>query len=790
MSENNFKIKTVFLTALILFAILSLSGCAGSDRYIKTGNELIDNNEWDKSVSYLRAAKKKYPGNTEIELLLFRAEWNASMIHMERGETLLKDGQFDDAIEALKTSMSFNADNQKSKLLVKKAEGFKESHALATRAEQLMQSGDYAKARQVAEKSLQLNPENQAAQKLLSYFKSDEKISPQDGMPPKYQLELRSTAPISLKFKKTPIVNVFEVLAKLSGINFIFDKDMKETMVTLFMTDVSFDRFIDVLLRTNDLAARIINEKTMLIYPDTPDKTKEYEDLQVRTFYLNNIDSPKMVSLLSKILKNNDMSANEKLNTIVIRGTSEVIELASRIINANDRTPAEVLLNVEILEVKREKEKQLGLEFSDSVSLGIGATSETISTETSKASFASLYSLDSLSNKELLLSLPTATINLLKRDGDTKILAKPQIRVKNLEKAFIHVGDRVPIRSNRKIDTSGNETYDYAYQDVGIKLETMPVINMQNEISLTLSLEVSGLGSNVGTVSDPQYSIRTRNAKTVLTMQDGEVIVIGGLISDEERENIKKIPLLGSIPIFGSLFSNFDTNNSETDILMVITPYVIKTQEIPDRDMLEVWSGKERNFSLREPYESAVKKEKAYQAYPNEAWFRNQNQLKTVPAGPDEKQDRIVPELSGKQQDSMEDARLQTDDAAMIKDEESDDRILDTPDDQRAGNQKENHTAGTEPSGTAWAVSMPYSIHVNSYLKKKHADDRVNELSALNYDAFLVFAEITGKGAYYRVFVGRFKSMDDAKNTCSIYRKKEEFAKDIYVMARWDAFGG
>ncbi|MBW2166333.1 MAG: hypothetical protein JRG74_09640 [Deltaproteobacteria bacterium] len=145
----------------------------------------------------------------------------------------------------------------------------------------------------------------------------------------------------------------------------------------------------------------------MIIYPDTPVKIKEYQDLQIRTFYLADIDARKAVSLLNKILKNKAIIANEKLNSIVIRGSKEVVDIASKIIAANDRTPAEVLLNVEILEVSRTKEKQLGLEFSESVTLGIGETTSGISSDASPpAVWGSLYDIGRISDKELLLSLP------------------------------------------------------------------------------------------------------------------------------------------------------------------------------------------------------------------------------------------------------------------------------------------------------------------------------------------------------------------------------------------------
>ena len=765
--------------------LLCISACSGSGRHINVGNELIDNNEWDESVEYLREAAKENPQSTELRLLLFKAEWNASIQYMEEGEKLLASGNTDDAITALARSIELNPDNQQTKTLIQRAEKIKRSDQLYESAARLMKEGDYKKARDYLLQCLALTPGHEGAEKLLSYFKPEEEGEGMGGRELKYHLNLNSHAPISLRFKKTPIVNVFEVLSKLSGINFIFDKDMRDSQVTLFMTDVSFDRFIDVLLRTNKLAARVINGNTMLIYPSTPDKIKEYEDLQIRTFYLSNIEAPKMVSLLSKILRQNDISANDKLNAVVIRGTSDMIQLAANLIEANDRPPAEVLLNVEILEVKREKQKQLGLEFSDYVSLGIGGRSTSISSDTGKASYASLYSLDSLSNKELLLSLPTATLNLLRRDGDTRVLAKPQIRVANLEKAFIHVGDRVPIRSNRKVDTNNDVTYDYVYQDVGIKLETIPVINMDNVISLSLSLEVSGLGTDVGTENDPQYSIRTRNAKTVLTMKDGEVIVIGGLISDEERENIKRIPFIGSIPLLGGLFSSFGFNHEKTDILMVITPYVIKNQEIPDEKITQMWSGKEREFSLREPYESRVKREGEYQDYPSDRYFDEvAPQVEEQPVHTEPEPDvGALPLIDESKEETDAPTPLHASTQGDVEEKENAVPAQDIPPENR------EETAPSKED-KPWKDSCPYSIHVNSYTQRKHAEKRMEELTRLNYESFFVMAQIAGKGLYYRVFVGQFENMAAADDVCRQLKEKDEFAKDIHVMNKANAFNG
>jgi len=219
------------------------------------------------------------------------------------------------------------------------------------------------------------------------------------------------------------------------------------------------------------------------------------------------------------------------------------------------------------------------------------------------------------------MSLPTATLKLLKRDGDTRILAKPQLRVSSSEKASILIGEKVPLRSNRRTQTDGSTTYDFIYQDIGVKLTVEPVINMYEQITLKMTIEISALGSNVGTVTDPQYAITTRRSETVLTINDGDSVIIGGLISDNERETIQKIPFLGDIPRLGRLFSTEASEIVKTDILMTITPFVIRNQDIPESNIAEFWSGNENEVALEEPVEQIIEKETNFKEFPDEDYI-------------------------------------------------------------------------------------------------------------------------------------------------------------------------
>lgn len=609
----NKKILSTIIFAAMVTAIVLLQGCIANDINRVKADVFVTESNFDAAVEHYNKALQKNPGNLDLTLRLKEVRQRASMQHMRKAQEFILKKYFREAIEELQVSIAFYSSNHRAIELVDKVKMMKESFYYTNKGNKQLKTGNYENARKSFQRALALDPENEDAKSILKKFKKREEDLPE------YRLELRSDNPISLKFKKTPVLNVFEILSKLSGINFIFDKDVKESKITLFMTDVKFDRFLDVLLQTNSLKAKMINRKTMLIYPATSAKAKEYDDLYVKTFYLSYLKAKNAVAILSKILKTKDIIANEKFNTVTLRGLKENVEMAGKIIEANDRTPAEVVLNVEIMEVSRKKEKDLGLSISDTITFGVSETSSGIKFDSDFGftGMASLEDISKITSKELYLSLPTATLKLLKKDGDTRILAKPQIRVSSSEKASILIGEKVPLRSNRKVQTDGTVTYDFLYQDVGVKLTVEPVINMYDQVTLKLGIEISALGSNVGTITDPQFSIKTRTIKTVLTINDGDSVIIGGLIEDEDRTTIQRIPFVGEIPVIGRLFSNENSEVVKTDILMTITPVIIRAKDIPETDISGFWSGNEKQVSLKVPAQEKIIQETDFNDFPD-----------------------------------------------------------------------------------------------------------------------------------------------------------------------------
>jgi general secretion pathway protein D len=757
LPRRNTAVFFALLITILTFTLIN--GCTPDTRYLREGHRYADAGDWDKAVTFFQKANEDNPGDTEISLMLRRSKFKASQMHLARGRVYLQQGLFTEAMKEFQISMALNPANMPASELFAEAQDKRDARHHYKQGRNFLKIKKHDQALEAFKKAIELDPAFEPAGKALSYWEQEKKNAAID------RPGFKSDTPVSFKFKNTPIVNVFEVLTKLSGINFIFDKEMPNSKVTMFMTDVSFDRFIDVLLRTNDLNTVMVDENTMIIYPDTPQKAKEYEDLQIKTFYLSNLEPKKAVGLLAKILKSRDIIANENLNAVIIRGTKEIIEIASRIIEANDGKPAEVLLDVEFLEVTQELQENLGLTFNESITIGIGESSEQPSEDTDFVNNLSLYSLRRISQKELTLSTPQATLNLLKQDGDTRILASPKIRVKNAEKASILLGERVPLQSNRRVDSNtGDVTFDFQYYDVGVKLDAQPVINMHDEVTLKMTLEVSAIGQNINTPENPQFPIRTRTAQSVLTLRDSETVILGGLIDNSERRAIRKIPLLGDFPAMGSLFANRDEQGTQRDVLMVITPLVVRSQNIPSIDATEIWSGSADRWSVEAPFEVQSAREKRYRkspregildALPEETLLSDKPEPETLPPS-------LVPVT-----ESEEPASAVADPVVKVA-----------------------PTVQTRsPYGTDWPEDAAYSIHVGSYLDRKKAEKRAQQLAGMNYQCFLISAQIPRKGLFHRIYIGAYAAKSEADDECRRFRDRREFPRDIHVVDRQWAVG-
>ena len=398
---------------------------------------------------------------------------------------------------------------------------------------------------------------------------------------------------ISLNFKDTNIKTAFAFLSQSFKINIIFDESVKEQTITLFAKDVTFRQALNLMLSTSKMFYQAISKNTILIAADTKSKREQYEEYIIKTYQLRTVEAKQMSEIIKGVLKVNKLVVNESMNNIMVRDSKSILDLVSKIIEINDRRPAELLLDVEILEVNRNKAEQLGIDYGS-----------VITTEFPNADPVNITLGAALNSGTV--TLPNVTFRYFKQDVDAQTLANPKIRVINQKPAKIHIGDRVPLRSSTIQNAAGQTQTSYEYSEIGIRLDVNPVIHYDNTVTVQLSLEVSSLGQNLGTPEEPTYSIGTRNTQTQMLLKDGETAVIGGLIRDEERSNTIKVPGFGSIPIIGSLFRSKDNSLGRTDVLLTITPKIIRGWDIPRKSLQNIHSGTADRFSSEPLFPSAT----------------------------------------------------------------------------------------------------------------------------------------------------------------------------------------
>ncbi|HRP98497.1 MAG TPA: general secretion pathway protein GspD, partial [Rhodocyclaceae bacterium] len=376
---------------------------------------------------------------------------------------------------------------------------------------------------------------------------------------------------VNLTFRDAPLRVVFEALSQAAGLNFVFDSDVRDdALVSLVVRDTTVDEVIRLIAATQQIERKLLNANSVLIYPATPAKQRDYQELVSRSFYLAHADVKQAEVLLRQLVKVRDVFIDEKLNLVVIKDTPAAVRLAERLIATLDVAEAEVMLELEVLEVSRNRLRELGLEFPDQVGYGLLEGGRSGLLEPGNVSLRSGTGLVPF------VSNPAAVLRLRLEDGDTNLLANPRIRVRNRSEARIHIGQRVPVFTTTAVANVGVSA-SVSYLDVGLKLDVEPSVTLDDEVAIRIALEVSSIVREVpGPEGSLAFELGTRSASTTLRLKNGETQVLAGLINDEERRTARRVPGLGELPLIGRLFSVPRDSSAQTEIVLLVTPRIIR----------------------------------------------------------------------------------------------------------------------------------------------------------------------------------------------------------------------
>lgn len=569
-------------------AVILLLGCA-TNPAIEESKNLRAEGRIDDGVQRLEQGMRDAPDDRQLRTQYY-FQRDLAIGQMLTAAELERANRRLDAAELLyQRVQKLDANNLRAQEGMAAVAAERRQEVMVRDAQALLDKGDTAAAEGILQKIQVAGPSYAEARQLLKKIRDQTALADM----PAQALKSAYSKPITLEFRDTPLKTVFEVIARSSGLNFVFDKDVKtDGKVTIFVRDTSIEDVVKIILATNQLERKLLNENSMLIYPDTPAKAKGYLELVTRSFYLANADVKQAQAMVKALVKTKDVFVDEKLNLLVIKDTPEAVRLAERLLESLDMPEPEVMLEVEVLEVTRSKLLELGLRFPDQVGYGLlqPTTNSTtvingVAQTTTNLGGTLAAGLVDLRNTTALTSYvanPALALNLKNQVGNGNLLANPRIRVKNREKAKIHIGDRVPVFTTTSTANVGVSA-SVAYLDVGLKLDVEPNIYLDDDVSIRVGLEVSSIVKEVpGPSGSLAYQIGTRSAATVLRLHNGETQVLAGLINDEERSSANRLPGLGDIPGVGRLFSSQSDNSSKTEIVLLITPRVVRNLARPD----------------------------------------------------------------------------------------------------------------------------------------------------------------------------------------------------------------
>jgi len=562
----------------ILAVLALLAGCAAS-RLHHDGMDQIKAGNVEDGLAKLASAVEKAPTNAVFRFD-FLSQRDAQVNRLlAAGKAQRAEQHWQDAagsFERARAMAPLDPRSQDALIELSHARGLASD---IDQARTEIRHGDLESARELVGSVQAQDPNNRDAALLMSQIEAARAKDRVDN-------PVLRTSPgkaVSLHFTDASVRMILEAIGRLSGLSIMIDRDIRPDLITNIAVDtVPAEDAINLVIQTAHLRRKILDSNTVLIYPATPEKIRDYEDLVVKGFHISNADAKRTEALLKGILKAEDIFVDEKQNLIVIRGPMEQIQIADKLVALHDVKQPEVMLEVQVMEVNRSRLTQLGISYPNQATLSLNP---------SNSSGTTLADYKKINPSVISLLIPSTVVNLNAVITDADLLANPRIRVRNREHAKILIGDKLPVVTSTATST-GFVSENIQYLDVGLKLDVEPDIALDDSVSINLSLEVSSVVNQVTTPGGSlAYDIGTRDASTVLELKDGETEVLAGLISDNDTRTATGIPGLGQFPIVGRLFSSHKTDHEKSEIILAITPHIVRGYRPTIASDSQFWSG-------------------------------------------------------------------------------------------------------------------------------------------------------------------------------------------------------
>ncbi len=585
--------RPVVMLAVLLTAVM-MTACGGGRAY-GHGDRASRAGDWDSAVNFYRSAVQTSPTRSDYRIALERAMINASSVHMDQARVFEARLQFEESLREYRRANEFNPT----------------SRSIASKVQEL--------ERRVREQL-------EASQPKSSIQQMREKAR-REGPPPLLNLTTKLPA---LKFTNSSVRDILNFIGTSTSLNVLYDRDFQDRSYTVQLDNITLEDALTQILSANQYFYKVVNDHTISIVPDTPQKRAQYEEQVIRTFYVSHADATELAQLLTTMIRLPNMAvqprivANKAANTITVGATANVAAIIEKVIEANDNPRAEVVVDVQILEINRSRAKQFGLDLS-TYAIGGSFSPESDPRATaaagaagaaagaaaaSSSSSAGSFNLNSISRGintgDFYLSVPSAVVRFLENDTETKLIAKPQLRGAEGQKITLNLGDDIPVPSTvftpfAQGGANINPLTSFNYKTVGVVVEMTPRVTFEDDIILELTVESSSLGPSITIGGQSLPSFGTRKVQTKLRLRDGESNLLAGLLREDERKSLKGFPSLLRLPILKQLLSSNDREVKQTDIVMLLTPRLVRTHELTQQDLSPIFIGTQQNLGLGGP---------------------------------------------------------------------------------------------------------------------------------------------------------------------------------------------
>jgi general secretion pathway protein D len=568
----------VVLLLCVQFPVLAKSVDSAKALYNK-GAEAEARQNYEQAFDYFKQAFNLKPKDLRYRTSFERTRFYAAASHVHRGQILRDNGKLDDAFSEFQKALAIDPSS------------FIAQQELR-RTEQMIKEGQGAQPQAAA-------AGGSALRKRLDSAQGPVELAP------------ISNVPITLKVTEKSNV-IYETVGKLAGINVLFDPDYTARQVHVELNNVTLQEALEIISFETKTFWRPVTPNTIFVAQDNPAKRKELEQNVIKTFYLSNLSQPTelqdVVNAMRTILEVSRIQQLPSQGAIVVRGTPDQMALAQKLVDDLDKAKPEVLIEVAVMQVSRDKAHTLGINPPTSVSVQLQnninttttpTTTTTTGTTTTSSTGSTGLSLNQIANlnaTDFQVTIPQATATALLSDTDTKIIQNPQIRALDGQKASLKIGDRVPVATGSFQPGIGGVGINplvntqFQYLDVGVNIDITPRVHAGREVSLKMSLDVSAVTSYVSIGGISQPVIGQRKIEHEIRLKDGEVNLLGGIMEDQQTRALTGIPGLAQIPILKYLFSQTNTDHSQNEIVFVLIPHIIRGPEgsHAGSDMLDV----------------------------------------------------------------------------------------------------------------------------------------------------------------------------------------------------------